>query len=134
MLQGAPFRGCQACLHSALALLERGSTLLRNSALIANPPESLSITVLFIGALNRKCVGSDIATAEYAWPVGMPLSKSLGNGLFEIRTNISNGRNSRIIFAVVGNEMVLLHSFIKKAQKTPKSDLDLALKRLKEVI
>ena len=87
-----------------------------------------------LGVADRKCVGSDIATAEYAWPVGMPLSKSLGNGLFEIRTNISNGRNSRIIFAVVGNEMVLLHSFIKKAQKTPKSDLDLALKRLKEVI
>lgn len=82
---------------------------------------------------DRKIVGGDIATAEYGWPVGMPLSKSLGNGLFEIRTHISNGRISRVIFAVVNKQMILLHGLIKKTQKTPKQDLDLALNRLKEI-
>jgi len=49
---GLALRGFQAGLHSALALLERWSTFLRNPALIANPPENLRITVLFRGVLN----------------------------------------------------------------------------------
>lgn len=82
---------------------------------------------------DRRTVGVDIATAEYGWPVGMPLSRSLGKGLFEIRSSISDGRIARVIFAVVDRRMVLLHGFVKKAQKTPKPDLELAAKRLKEI-
>ena len=82
---------------------------------------------------DRRTVGVDIATAEYGWPVGMPLCRSLGKGLFEVRSNISDGRIARVIFAVVDRRMVLLHGFVKKAQKTPKPDLDLAAKRLKEI-
>ncbi len=78
-------------------------------------------------------VGHDIATAEFGWPVGMPLCRSLGRGLLEIRSNISDGRIARVIVAVVGDEMVLLHAFVKKTQKTPKADLDLAVRRLKEL-
>jgi phage-related protein len=59
----------------------------------------------------------------------MPVCGSLGNGLYEIRSDISHGRITRVIFCVVDEQMVLLHSFIKKTQKTPKADLDLALKR-----
>lgn len=87
-----------------------------------------------LGEEDRRVVGQDIATAEFGWPVGMPLCRSLGNGLFEIRCNISDGRIARVIFAVVSQRMVLLHGFIKKAQKTPKPDLDLASKRLKEIV
>lgn len=82
---------------------------------------------------DRRTVGVDIATAEFGWPVGMPLCRSLGKGLFEIRSNISDGQISRVIFAVVDQHMVLLHGFVKKTQKTPKPDLDLAAKRLKEI-
>lgn len=82
---------------------------------------------------DRRIVGQDIATAEYGWPVGMPLNRSLGGGLFEIRSNITGGKISRVIFAVVGKKMVLLHRFVKKTQKTPKHDLELAKRRLKEV-
>jgi phage-related protein len=82
---------------------------------------------------DRKLIGADIATAEYGWPVGMPLSRPLGKGLFEIRTNLTDGKISRVIFAVVNQHMALLHGFVKKTQKTPKTDLDLALKRLKEI-
>lgn len=86
-----------------------------------------------LGDADRRIVGQDIATAEFGWPVGMPLSRSLGNELFEIRSNITDGKIARVLFAVVGNKMVLLHSFVKKAQKTPKSDLELAKRRLKDI-
>ena len=82
---------------------------------------------------DRRIVGQDIATAEYGWPVGMPLSRSLGGGLFEIRSNITDGKIARVLFAVVSKKMVLLHGFVKKTQKTPKPDLELAKRRLKEI-
>lgn len=82
---------------------------------------------------DRRLIGYDIATAEFSWPIGMPLCRSIGFGLWEIRSNISSGRIARIIFAVVDEQMVLLHGFVKKARKTPKSALDLALKRKKEI-
>ncbi len=82
---------------------------------------------------DRRIVGQDIATAEFGWPIGMPLCRFLGKGLWEIRSNISHGRIARVIFAVVEERMVLLHSFVKKTQKTSKPDLDLAEKRKKEI-
>lgn len=86
-----------------------------------------------LDAKDRRLIGYDIATAEFAWPVGMPLCRSLGAGLWEIRSNISSGRIARIIFAVVDEQMVLLHGFVKKTRKTPKKDLDLALNRKNEM-
>ena len=65
--------------------------------------------------------------------MGMPLCRSLGKGLWEIRSGISDGRIARVIFAALDQHMVLLHGFVKKTQKTPKPDLELALKRLKEI-
>ena len=82
---------------------------------------------------DRRIVGEDIATVEFGWPVGMPLCRSLGNELWEVRSSLASRREARVIFAVIEERMVLLHAFIKKAQKTPKSDLDLAMKRLKEI-
>ena len=83
--------------------------------------------------VDRRVIGQDIATAEYGWPVGMALCRSMGKGLFEIRSNISDGRIARVAFAVLDEHMLLLHGFVKKSQKTPKPDLDLAEKRLKEI-
>lgn len=82
---------------------------------------------------DRRRIGEDIATAEFGWPVGMPLCRSLGRGLFEIRSNVSDGRIARVIFTVADGKMVLLHAFIKKSQKTPRPDLDLAANRAKEM-
>ena len=82
---------------------------------------------------DRRNVGYAIGTAEFGWPIGMPLCRSLGNGLWEVRCNISSGRIARVTFTVVDEQMVLLHGFVKKIQKTPKADLDLALKRKKEI-
>ena len=82
---------------------------------------------------DRRLIGYDIATAEFAWPEGMPLCRSLGAGLWEIRSNISSSRIARIIFAVVDERMVLLNGFVKKTPKTPKLELDLAVNRRKEI-
>ncbi len=82
---------------------------------------------------SRRIVGTDIATAEFGWPVGMPLVKSLSDGLLEVRSNITNGRIARVIFVIHSGPMVLLHGFVKKTRKTPKPDLALARKRAKEI-
>ncbi|MFQ5443683.1 MAG: type II toxin-antitoxin system RelE/ParE family toxin [Nitrospinales bacterium] len=82
---------------------------------------------------NRKIVGKDIQKVEFGWPIGMPYSKPLGHGLYEVRSDISDKRIARVIFFIENNRMVLLHSFVKKSQKTPQADLDLAKKRKKEV-
>lgn len=54
------------------------------------------------------------------------------NGLFEVRTNLGN-RIARVLFCIAGGHMVLLHGFIKKTQKTPQSDLNLALERKRKL-
>ena len=82
---------------------------------------------------NRRTIGLDIATAEFGWPVGMPVCKAMGGGLYEIRSNISSGRIARVLFCIEDGHMVLLHGFVKKTQKTPKSDLELGMQRMKEV-
>lgn len=82
---------------------------------------------------DRRIVGTDIAIIEYAWPVGKPHCNSLGHGLWEVRSNISNGRIARVVFCVTANRMVLLHGFIKKTQKVPKGDLDLAIRRKRDL-
>ena len=80
---------------------------------------------------DRLVVGTDIKTVEYGWPIGMPTCRSLGKGLWEVRSSISDGRIARVIFSVRNDDMILLHGFIKKSQKTPKGDIDIALERKK---
>lgn len=82
---------------------------------------------------DRAVVGADIATAEYGWPIGMPTCRSLGDGLWEIRSTLPSHRIARVIFCISDKEMVLLHGFIKKTQKTPPEDITLAKKRKKEI-
>ena len=70
---------------------------------------------------------------EFSWPIGMPLCRSLGAGLWEVRSQLSGGRIARIIFCVHQGRMVLLHGFMKKTQKTPPREIELAAKRMKEI-
>ena len=71
--------------------------------------------------------------AQWRWPVGMPLCRSLGGGLWEVRSSLSGNRIARVLFCIHDGNIVALHGIIKKTQKTPKADLDLAKKRMKEV-
>ena len=77
--------------------------------------------------------GQDIATVEYGWPVGMPACRSLGQGLWEVRSTLPGNRIARVIFCIAHGHMVLLHGFIKKTQKIPDEDLALARRRMKEI-
>ncbi len=81
-----------------------------------------------LSIIDRKIIGDDIQTLEFGWPIGMPLCRNLGQGLWEVRSNLTNGIG-RVIFCIHESELMLLHCFIKKTQKTPKIDLDLARKR-----
>ena len=80
-----------------------------------------------------KVIGTDILTVQYAWPVGKPLVDHLGDGLWEVRSRLDN-RLARTLFAMVDQEIVLLHGFIKKQQKTPVDELELAKKRKKQYL
>jgi len=81
-----------------------------------------------------KRIGFDIKTVEFSWPIGMPLCKPLGRGLYEVRSNLTDKKIGRIIFCIADNKMILLHGFIKKTQTTPTHELELAFKRKKEVL
>jgi len=79
--------------------------------------------------LERKLIGQDIKTVQWGWPLGMPLVKSLGDGLWEVRTNLPQ-KVARVIFCTSDDHIVLLHGFIKKTQKTSDKDLELAKRRM----
>lgn len=82
---------------------------------------------------DRLVIGSDIATVEYGWPVGMPTCRPMGGGLWEVRSDLPGSRISRVLFCVSEGSMVLLHAFIKKSRSTPQADLELARARQREV-
>ena len=76
---------------------------------------------------DRKRIGEDIKTAEFGWAIGMPVCRPLGNGIYEVRTSVAQNRIARVLFYIdKTGQMVLLHGFIKKSQKAPVEDLDLA--------
>jgi phage-related protein len=78
---------------------------------------------------DRKQIGVDIKVVEFGWPIGMPVCRPLGDGLYEVRSSLSQNRIARVLFYIdVKGRMVLLHGFIKKTQKTLPADLELARK------
>ena len=83
-------------------------------------------------AVDRKVIGEDMKTVQFGWPLGMPLVRSMGGGIWEVRIRLEN-RIARVLFVLEGSTMVLLHGFIKKTQATSQSDLDLAKDRLKQL-
>jgi phage-related protein len=82
---------------------------------------------------ERKIVGDDIRDLKHAWPVGLPLCRSLVGGLWEVRSNLSGGKIARVIFCVHAGYAVLLAAFVKKTQKTRSADLGVARQRMKEL-
>lgn len=81
-----------------------------------------------LNAEERKWIGEDIKTVQFRWPLGMPLVRHLGDGLWEVRTRLPT-RIARTLFIVHEGVIVLLHGFIKKTQKTPNEDKARALQR-----
>ncbi len=81
---------------------------------------------------DRQAVGLDLMRVQYRWPVGMPLCRALGDGLWEVRTSLPSSRIARVLFSVQQGRILVLHGFIKKTQKTPADDLALARRRNRE--
>lgn len=81
---------------------------------------------------DRRAIGEDIKTAQFGWPIGIPLIRKLEKNLWEVRTTLRNGI-AHVMFTVQDTRMILLHGFIKKSQKTPKNELNTARKRLKRL-
>jgi len=70
---------------------------------------------------------------EFGPTIGKPYTTPMGGGLFEIRAKGKEGIGRSIYCMVKGKEIIILNSFVKKSQKTPKKELDLAKKRMKEI-
>ena len=77
---------------------------------------------------ERKAIGDDLRTMQFGWPLGMPLVRKFDKGLWEVRSRLPD-RIARVIFTTGESRMILLHGFIKKSQKTPQEDLELAKTR-----
>jgi phage-related protein len=78
---------------------------------------------------DRKVIGEDVKLVQFRWPLGLPLVRKISPGLWELRSHLDSGRIARVFFTVEGSEIALLHGFMKKSQKTPQSDLDVAKER-----
>lgn len=63
----------------------------------------------------------------------MPHTRAMGNGLFELRLKAADGIARVFYCTLVGRRIVMLHQFIKKSDKTPGKELDIARKRMKEI-
>jgi len=82
---------------------------------------------------ERQTIGKDLLRAQWRWPVGMPLCRAMGNGLWEIRTDLPTKRTARVLLCFYREHLVVLHGFIKKTRATPDEDLAAARRRQKEL-
>ena len=82
---------------------------------------------------DRRIIGRDIATVEYGWPIGMPVCRPMGDGLYEVRSALKGNRIARVLFCTAEGRLILLHGFLKKTQKTTAEDLAIAKKRKKDL-
>ncbi len=69
----------------------------------------------------------------YGPDLGMPHTRAMGGGLFELRLKAKEGIARVFYCTLVGRRIVMLHQFIKKSEKTPRRELDVAHKRMKEM-
>lgn len=83
--------------------------------------------------VERHAIGTDLLRAQWRWPVGMPLCRAMGGGLWEIRADLPTKRTARVLLCLYREHLVALHGFIKKTRATPEEDLELARKRKKEL-
>ncbi|MFZ0314091.1 MAG: type II toxin-antitoxin system RelE/ParE family toxin [Candidatus Korobacteraceae bacterium] len=82
---------------------------------------------------DRRTIGLDLMRVQLGWPIGMPLVRSLGEGLWEVRSQLPSRRTARLILCFHVENIIVLHGFIKRTRTTPADDLTLAKRRMKEV-
>jgi phage-related protein len=82
---------------------------------------------------ERLDIGADLQRIQYRWPVGMPLCRALGGGLWEVRTSLPSKTISRVFICFHEDALYALHGIVKKTRATPPEALALARKRKKEI-
>jgi phage-related protein len=82
---------------------------------------------------DQRTLGRDIARVQFGWPIGLPVCRPLGKGLWEVRSSLPSRREARVLFGFHCGMLIALTAFIKKTQTTPAAELALACQRLKEV-
>ncbi len=85
------------------------------------------------GRDEQRVIGRDIGKVQYGWPVGLPLCRPLGGGMWEVRSTLPSRRESRVLFGFHEGMLIALHALIRKTRKTPPEDLALARSRMKEL-
>jgi phage-related protein len=83
--------------------------------------------------LQARYIGLTDRMIEYGPNLGLPHTDAFGGGLFELRLKGAEGIARVLFCTLAGQEIVMLHSFIKKTQKTPEKELKLAKQRMKEI-
>jgi phage-related protein len=93
--------------------------------------EILALPAGFIARFIRYAERMEV----YGPDLGMPHTRAMGDGLFELRLNLKAAEGIARVFycTLVGRKIVILHQFVKKTEKTPRKELEVARKRLKEV-
>lgn len=81
---------------------------------------------------STRLIGTDLKTVQIGFPLGMPLCRPLGDGLYEVRTSLPSKREARILFSHEAEGLLILHGFIKKTQKTLPSEIEIASRRRNE--
>src|SRR6516164_1064682 len=75
---------------------------------------------------DQRTIGRDLAKVQFGWPVGLPVCRPLGEGLWEVRSSLPSKREARVLFGFHDGMLIALAAFIKKTQATAAEDLDLA--------
>jgi len=83
---------------------------------------------------DKQLIGRDIAKVQFGWPIGLPVCRPLSGGLWEVRSTLSGRREARVLFGFHEGRLIILHSFIKKSQRTPSGELETARTRMKEMM
>jgi len=96
-------------------------------------PKVESETLLFFSGILANFLHIAEMIEEFGPALGSPYTKALSGGLFEIRSKGKEGIGRSFFCMVKGQEVIILHSYVKKSQKIPKKEMTLARKRLAEV-
>jgi len=83
--------------------------------------------------LQARYIGLTDRMIEYRPNLGLPHTDAFGGGLFELRLKGAEGIARVFFCTLIGQKIVMLHSFIKKTQKTPEKELKIAKQRMKEL-
>jgi phage-related protein len=82
-----------------------------------------------LAADDGRIIGEDLRMVQIGWPLGMTLCRSLGDGLYEVRSSITGNRITRLVFFQHGDDLIVVEGFIKKSKATPDDVLKLAKRR-----